>query len=346
MKLQAQVLAWTTAVPFWMQMQTLLLFFFSLQEALRLIFVRGKLFESGRNFVCVALPEILTNSSLHSFALGLALCNVCIWDISVLLPENSQLNPSPDLHGRDYPCKGNHALWGPPWYSFFGADHPDMFTLLQKFPPGDENSFSQFPSFCPLGDTKVVSQLGASSHQFVTNPGTALFLREQWVLVPQGLKGRKEGGDLAGAQGWDGTRQWTPVCGFMFVSWRWAQGPCCGSRSGECLIFSYLSIIPSPLTQSFPVLRGWEFGSAFANRTVLHSKDSWVLAWEGGELWWKCFDLHKVLAAPFFLLSWLPFPWWILMPQGTITDGLQRRISVLFSEIFHCSKGNRFFLSV
>lgn len=37
--------------------------FFFLQEALRLISVRRKLFASGRNAVCVALPEILTNSS-------------------------------------------------------------------------------------------------------------------------------------------------------------------------------------------------------------------------------------------------------------------------------------------
>lgn len=326
-ELQAQALTWTAAAPFWMQVQTLFLFF-PLQEALRLIFVRRKLFASGRNAMCLALPGIFTNSSQHNIAQWLALCNVCIWDISVLWPEKSQLNPSLDLHGRA-PCKGNHPLWGLPGHSFLGADHPDTFTPLQVFPPGDENPFWQSLPFCPLGDTSVVSQLGASSsHQFVTNPGTTLSLREQGVLVSQDIKGRKEGGGLAGPQEWGRTWQWNSGGGFMFVSWSWAQGPCCRSRSRECLIVSSFSSIPTPLPQSFAVLRGWEFGSAVANNGVFHSKHSWVLVREGRALWWKCFDLHKALATPFLLLSWLPFPRWMDMPQGTITDGLQRRNSV------------------
>lgn len=225
-------------------------YFFPLQEVPRLIFVRRKLFASGRNCVCVALPEILTNSSQHNIAQWLTLCNVCIWDISVLWPENCQLHPSSNLHGRAS-CKGNHPLWDPqllwcwsPW------------QVLQIFPSGDENFFPQFLPFLPSGRYKCQSAGSFILPSACYQAGAPLFLREQQVLVPQGLKGRKEGGDLAGAQGWGGTWQWNSVGGFMFVSWSWAQGPCCRSRNGECLIFSYFSIIPTPLPQSFPVLRG------------------------------------------------------------------------------------------
>lgn len=101
--------------------------------------------------MCVALPEILTNSSQHNIAQWLALCNVCIWDISVLWPENSQLHPSSDLHGRA-PCKGNHPLWGP---QLLWCWLPRQ--VLQIFPLGDENSFSQFLPFLPSGGYKCQS---------------------------------------------------------------------------------------------------------------------------------------------------------------------------------------------
>lgn len=168
--------------------------------------------------------------------------------------------------------------------------------------------------------------------------------------MPQGLRGRKEGGDLAGAQEWGGIWQRNSVVGFMFVSWSCAQGPCCRSRSRECLIVSSFSIIPTPPPQSFAVLRGWDDGSAFANSAVLHNKHSWVLVWDDGELWWKCFDLHKVLATPFLLLSWLPFPRWMDITRHNYRWASEKELSQtenreplgLFSEIFHFSKGTRF----
>lgn len=58
----------------------------------------------------------------------------------------------------------------PPGHPFFGANQSNMFTLLQIFPPGDENSFSKYLPFCPLGDTNVDSQLGASSISLLPIP--------------------------------------------------------------------------------------------------------------------------------------------------------------------------------
>lgn len=252
MKLQAQAFAWTAAAPFWMQIQTLFLFFFfSLQETPRLIFVRRKLFASGRNCVCVWLSQ--KSSQIPASTTLLSDWHYVMSAFGIFLYFDQK---TPNCIQVLIFMEGPHAkvITHCEAHNFFGADYPDKFC--RYFLLGMKIPSHNFFLFCPLGDTNV-SLLGASSsHQLVTKPGTPLFLRERRVLVPRGLKGRKEGGDFAGVQGWGGTWQWNSVGGFMCVSWSWAQGPCCRSRNGECLIFSYFSIIPTALPQSFPILRG------------------------------------------------------------------------------------------
>lgn len=198
----------------------------------RLIFVRRKLFTSGRN----------SEWNPDKFQPAQLCGGHCVTSAFEIFPYFDQKTPN-WIQGLIF-MEGPLAKVTIPSEAHLDTASLVPVTpicLLQIFPPGDENSFSQFFPFGPLGDANVDSQLGASSsHQFVTNPGTALFSREQWLPV----QGSKEGGDLAGAQEWGGTCQWKSVFGFMFVGWSWAQGPCCRSRSGECLIFSYFSIIP------------------------------------------------------------------------------------------------------
>lgn len=120
---------WTTATPFLVLVQTLCSFF-SVQEALRVMLVSRELFATKRKAVSVTALRNAHKFQLAQYRSVTGICNICVWDVSMLQPAKAQPNPTLDLHRIAFHKGSPSTLSSTCTHSFFGADLRKLVCLL------------------------------------------------------------------------------------------------------------------------------------------------------------------------------------------------------------------------